>query len=123
MDARWLRPGIVTVSAAVLALLLLTGIGAGWRMAAALWFVLVCPGASLVGALRLPDRLAEWAMVVPLSLAAVVGTSIVLFYGGVWSPDREFGLLLGLCLVGLIWSHAGLTWSHFASREDVKGDT
>ncbi len=118
MDARWLRPGIVTISAAVLLILILlvTGIGAGWRMAAALWFVLVCPGASLVGALRLPDRLAEWVVAVPLSLAVVAGTSIILFYGGVWSPDREFGLLLGLCL-------AGLTWSHFASRDGVKGDT
>ena len=116
MDARLLRPGIVTVSAAVLVILLIIGIGAGWRMAAALWFVLVCPGVSLIGALRLPDRLAEWLVAVPLSLAAVAGTSIILFYGGAWSPDREFGLLLGLCL-------AGLTWSHFASREDVKGDT
>jgi hypothetical protein len=84
-------------------------------MAAALWFVLVCPGASLAGGLGLRDRFTEWVVAVPLSLAVVAGTSIILFYGGVWSPDREFGLLLGLCL-------AGLTWSHFASRGDVKGD-
>jgi hypothetical protein len=115
MDARWLRPGIVTVSAAVLVILIATGVGAGWRIAAALWFVLVCPGASLAGGLGLHDRFTEWALVAPLSLAVVVGTSIILFYGGVWSPDREFGLLLGLCL-------AGLTWSHFASRDAVKGD-
>src|SRR5262252_8739282 len=116
MDARWLRPGMVTVSAVVLLILLITGIGAGWRIAAALWFVLVCPGASLVGALRLPDRFVEWVIAVPLSLAVVAGTSIILFYGDLWSPDREFGLLLGLCL-------AGLTLSYFASRKDVKGDT
>jgi len=54
-------------------------------------------------------------LAVPLSLAVVAGTSIILFYGDLWSPDREFGLLLGLCL-------AGLTLSYFASREDVKRD-
>jgi hypothetical protein len=103
------------VSAAVLVILIATGVGDGWRMAAALWFVLVCPGASLVGGLGLRDRFTESVVVAPLSLAVVAGTSIILFYGGVWSPDREFGLLLGLCL-------AGLTWSHFASRDAAKGD-
>jgi hypothetical protein len=76
--------------------------------------------------LRLPDRFAEWVIAIPLSLAVVAGTSIILFYGGVWSADREFGLLLGLCLAGLAWSHFAsreggkLTWPHFASGEGVK---
>jgi hypothetical protein len=115
MHASWSRSVMVLASAAVLAMVIATGVGAPWRMLFALWFVFVCPGASLVGVLRLRDRFVEIAVVAPLSLAVVALTSIALFYGGVWSPDMEFGLLLGLCLAGLIWSHLG-------SRHAAKGD-
>jgi hypothetical protein len=106
---------MVLVSGAALAAAIATGAGAPWRMIFAVWFVLICPGASLVGALRLRDRFVEMAVVMPLSLAVVAFTSGALFYGGVWSPDVEFGLLLGLCLAGLIWSHLG-------SRRSLKQD-
>jgi hypothetical protein len=92
-----------------------TGAGAPWRMLFALWFVLVCPGLSLVGVLGLRDRFVELVVVAPLSLAIVTLTSLALFYGGVWTPNVEFGLLLWLCLAGLVWSHLG-------SRRNVKGD-
>jgi len=55
-------------------------------------------------------------VVVPLSLALAVLTSAVLFYGHLWSLEREFGLLLGLCVVGLLWSH-------LASRGGIKGES
>jgi uncharacterized membrane protein len=106
---------MVLVSGTALATMMAAGAGGPWRMVFALWFVLICPGASLVGALGLRDRFVEMVLVAPLSLAVVALTSIVLFYGGVWSPGVELGLLLGLCLAGLIWSHLG-------SRRDVKGD-
>ncbi|SRR6266568_8168002 len=105
MHDRWLRPGVVLVSGAALATATGAGVGAPWRTILALEFVLVCPGASLVGVLGLGDRLVELGMVAPLSLALVTLTSVALFYGGAWSPDRELGLLLGLCLIGLVWSH------------------
>jgi hypothetical protein len=111
----WLRPGIVLVSAATLLIMIATGAGAPWRMLFALWFVLVCPGLSLVGVLGLRDRFVELVVVAPLSLAVVTLTSLALFYGGVWTPDVEFGLLLWLCLAGLIWSHPG-------SRRNVMGE-
>jgi hypothetical protein len=53
--------------------------------------------------------------VAPLSLTVVTLTSVALFYGGAWSANAEFGLLLGVCLTGL-------TWSHLRSRTDVKGE-
>ena len=111
----WLRPSIVLVSVAVLAALITTRTGATWRIVLALWFVLTCPGASLVRALGLRDRFVELVLVVPLSLAVVTLTSLALFYAGVWAPNLEFGLLGGLCL-------AGLVVSHLCSRRDVKGD-
>jgi len=115
MHDRWLRPVIVLISVAALATAIAAGVGAPWRTILALWSVLVCPGASLVGVLGLRDRLVELSLVAPLSLALVTLTSVALFYGGIWSPDAEFGLLLGLCLVGL-------GWSHLRSRSDMKGD-
>jgi uncharacterized membrane protein len=111
----WLRPGTVLVSGTVLATVIATGVGAPWRIILALWFVLTCPGVSLVGVLGLRDRFVELLMVAPLSLAVVTLTSLALFYGGMWSPNLEFGLLLGLCLAGLVFSHL---WS----RRGVKGD-
>lgn len=115
MHATWSRSVMVLASAAALAMVVATGAGAPWRMLFALWFVLVCPGASLVGVLGLRDRFVEIAVVAPLSLAVVALTSIALFYGGVWSPGMEFALLLGLCVAGLIWSHLG-------PRQAAKGD-
>ncbi len=115
MHDRWLRPGIVLASGTALVTVIATGIGAPWRTILALWFVLVCPGVSLVGVLGLRDRLVELGVVAPLSLALVTLTSVALFYGGVWSTKAEFGLLLGLCLIGL-------AWPHLRSRTDVKGE-
>jgi hypothetical protein len=104
MDARWLRPGIVLFSVAALVLVIAAGVGSPWRTILALWFVLVCPGASVVGILGLGDRFVELSLIAPVSLVVVTLTSVALFYGGVWSASAEFGLLLVLCLAGLAWS-------------------
>jgi uncharacterized membrane protein len=118
MRARWLWPGIVVVSGTALVAVIAAGVGAPWRTILALWFVLTCPGASLVGAFGLRDRLAEVVVVAPLSLGLVTLTSLCLFYGHAWSPDAEFVLLFGLCLAGLAWSLRG---SRGAVRDGVKG--
>lgn len=116
MHTRWLWQGIVLVSAAALVTVIATGVGAPWRTILAVWFVLTCPGASLVGVLGLRDRFAELAVVVPMSLALVTLTSVILYYGRVWSPNVEFTLLSGLCALGLIWSNLG-------SRSEIKGES
>src|SRR5260370_37201282 len=105
MPDRRLRRGIVLASGTGRARVIATGIGAPWRTILALWFVLVCPGVSLVGVLGLRDRLVELGVVAPLSLTLVTLTSVALFYGGVWSTDADFGLLLVRCLIGLTWPH------------------
>lgn len=115
MHTQLLRSGIVLVFAAALTAAITTGVGAPWRTILALLFVLICPGASLAGVLGLRDRLTELVVVAPLSLTLVTLTSVALFYAGVWSARLEFALLLALCL-------AGLVWSHFGPRYEVKGD-
>jgi len=111
-----LWPGIVILSTCAIVVVIATGVGSPWRILFALWFILVSPGASLVRVLGLGEPAAELAVVVPLSLALAVLTSAVLFYGHLWSLEREFGLLLGLCVVGLLWSH-------LASRGGIKGES
>jgi hypothetical protein len=115
MYMRWLQPGVVLIPVIALIAAILTGVGAPVRTLLALWFVLICPGASLVRVLGLRDRFVELVVVAPLSLTLVTLTSVALFYGGWWSPPAEFGLLLALCMAGLIWSQFG--W-----RQDAKGD-
>jgi hypothetical protein len=105
MHSRWLWPAVVLISEAALGLAAVAG--APWRAIFALLFVLICPGASLVGVLGLRDRLTELVVIAPLSLALVTFTSGSLFYGHAWSLNTEFGLLLGLCAVGLILSQFG----------------
>ncbi|HEY5988415.1 MAG TPA: hypothetical protein VIV12_18860 [Streptosporangiaceae bacterium] len=115
MQIRWLRPALVLVPGAALIAVIATGVGAPWRTILALWFVIVCPGASLVGVLGVRDRFVELVVIAPLSMTLVTLTSVALFYGGIWSPDVEFALLLGLCLVGLGLSQLGSVY-------EVKGD-
>lgn len=106
MTTRWFWPGIALTLGAALGIAIATGAGSPWRPILALGFVLICPGASLISVLGLRSRLAELAVVAPLSLSLVVLTSCGLFYGHVWSPAAEAGLLGGLCLAGLMWSIA-----------------
>jgi hypothetical protein len=116
MHSRLLWPAVVLISGDALLIVMATGAGGLWRAVFALWFVLICPGASLVSVLGLRDRLTELVVIAPLSLALVTLTSSGLFYGHVWSLKNEFGLLLGLCTGGLIWSY-------FVPRGDLKGDS
>lgn len=116
MRTRCLWPGIVVISTSAVVAVVATGAGSPWRVVFALWFVLICPGASLVRVFGLREPTAELAVIVPLSLSLVTLTSAVLFYGHLWSFDREFGLLAGMCLVGLLWSQ-------LAARNDIKGES
>ena len=72
-----------------------------WRVAAAVVFVLLAPGASLVPLVGLRDTGVELALVVPLSIATVILTAVALFYTNTWTPDREFAVLVGICAVAV----------------------
>src|SRR5712692_6959856 len=116
MRTESLWPGIVIISTSAVVVDLPSGVGFPWSVVLALWFLLICPGASVVRVFGLRDLTAELAVIVPLSLSLVTLTSAVLFYGHLWSLDREFGLLLLTCLVGLLWSQ-------LASRTDIEGES
>ena len=89
------------LSGVVLILALAMPLGPPWRAAAALVFVSVCPGASLVPLIGLRDKTIELVLVLPVSFAVVILTSIALFYSELWSPERQLAILLAICAGGL----------------------
>jgi hypothetical protein len=97
---RW--TGLAAIlSGVVLVMALALPPGSGWRAAAALVFVSVCPGASLVPLLGLRDRAMELVLVLPVSFALVILVAIALFYSELWSPERQLAVLLAICAGGL----------------------
>src|SRR6266516_3208831 len=101
----WIWPTASGGPVVVFALVLAADLGSPWRPAAALLFLTVAPGASLVPLIGLPDMAMELMLVIPLSFALVALSSAVLFYPGLWSPNRELFVMFGLCLVRLALQH------------------
>jgi len=56
-------------------------------------FLLVCPGAALVGNPRTWSRLAWWTVVLAASVALSTLVSTALLYVDLWTADRVFGVL------------------------------
>jgi hypothetical protein len=98
----WIWPTVTAALTAVLATVLLVGLGQPWRPVTALVFLAVGPGASLVPLIGIPDFTMELTLVVPVSFALVALSSAALFYTGLWSADRELLMMFALCLVGLV---------------------
>jgi hypothetical protein len=89
------------LSGVMLVVALVMPVGSPWRAAAALVFVSVCPGASLVPLIGLRDKAMELVLVLPVSFAVVILISIALFYSELWSPERQLAVLLAICAGGL----------------------
>ncbi len=93
---------ILILSAVAAGLLtLLTNDGAV-RVAVVLWFLLVCPGMTLVRFLHLSEPLLEWVLAITLSLAADTFAGGVLLYSSRWTPSGAFSILLALTLGGAL---------------------
>ena len=97
----WLWPAAAAASGELLMLALVIDLGSPGRPIAALVFLSIGPGASMIPLLGLQDIAMELVLVIPLSFALVALSSAALFYARLWSPDRELSIMLGLCLVGL----------------------
>lgn len=93
---RW--PAISLVSAAAVALAVYGGLHGSVRHALVLWFVLVCPGLSLVRLLRIGEAATELMLALALSIALSVLVASVMLYAGLWSPPGVLGVLIGLTL-------------------------
>jgi hypothetical protein len=86
--------------ALLLELVMVADLGSPWRPIAALMFLAVIPGASMVPLIGIPESAIQATLVVPVSFAVVALTSAALFYSRLWSPGREFALVTVLSIAG-----------------------
>ena len=64
-------------------------------------FLLVCPGAAIVGHLRLRDVATDIALSVGVSLSLEVVVALAFLYGGHWSSDLVFAVIVAICLIAI----------------------
>jgi hypothetical protein len=91
---QWWWPAVVLASAVALTLLILLAPNGPLRPLVALWFLLVCPGVTLVRSLGVSEGLPQFVLGVAVSISLETAAGLLMAYAGVWSP----GLLL-LCLM------------------------
>ena len=101
MRFAWLWPAIITLSALAVAFVSILDTTSPFRLWIALWFLLVCPGMSLVRLLHLKDGLAEMTLAIALSIALDTIVSSVFLYAGLWSPKTKLLVLILISLCGV----------------------
>lgn len=70
------------------------------RPGAAFLFLLLCPGAALIGLLGLKSAIADWTLSLALSLALVSLLAQVNIVAGVGTLETAFWLLVALSTIG-----------------------
>lgn len=99
---KWLWPGILAASALVIVLLFAADLHTPLRPFFALWFLLVCPGMSVVRVFDVQERLLEWVLAIALSISLAGIISIVMIYTATWSPLWGLLILVGVTLAGVV---------------------
>lgn len=67
-----------------------------------LWFLLVCPGMTLVRYLDLKEPHTEWTLAIAVSLAIDALVASIALYAGAWFPPGILGILITFCIFGVI---------------------
>ena len=93
-------PLVITISVALMALLLTAGVEGPVRVVVALWFVCVCPGMAFVPLFGFRTTGAALAMGVVVSLVCSTLIATMLVEIGGLSQTSGFIVLAGLCLLG-----------------------
>ncbi len=96
MSADRIWPVVIIASSLMALTLNLLGSSSSLRLPLVLWFLLVCPGMSLVRMLGERDVLVELTLAVALSVAIDVVVAMVMLYAKLWYP--VWGLVVLVCL-------------------------
>jgi hypothetical protein len=93
---------IALSSGALAAALAAAGVHSPLRVLVILWFVLVCPGMTIVRRLRITDPAAELTLALGLSVALATAVASIGLYSGLWSPDTTLAVLVVITLVAAV---------------------
>ncbi len=66
------------------------------------WFLLVCPGMTVVRFLNLREPATEWALAIALSVAIDGLMATIALFAGLWFPPGILGVLIAICIIGSI---------------------
>jgi hypothetical protein len=94
-------PVVITLSMAVVEILVYNDVATPLRPWITMWFLLVCPGMAYVRLLHISDAVSEFVLAVALSLVLALLSSAAVLYAGLWSPELILMLLIGLSMVGV----------------------
>ncbi len=103
---REVEAAVLLASAGAVALVTFAGVLPALRPAVVVWFVLVCPGAAIVGLVRPPDPWLRLSLILALSIALATLISGLLLYAGAWSPDTALVVLIGITVAATAASGA-----------------
>lgn len=95
-----LWPWLILLSAGAAVLALHAPGGSPARVAATLWFVLVCPGMAYVRLLSVGDVLIELGLAIALSISLAVVVSLAMVYLKLWHPDIALYALAATAVSG-----------------------
>ena len=80
------------------------------------WFLLVCPGMTVVNLLDITEPILRFAATFGISIALGVVVAEALLYLGWWSPVLGLGILCGLTVAGALLS--AVTVRHSSTAVD-----
>jgi hypothetical protein len=100
LRARWTE--ILVASAVLAGAVEAAGLQSPLRVAAILWFVLVCPGMAFVRLLDLEDAAAEIALAVALSIALATAVGGAALYSGLWAPGATLAILIAITIAAAV---------------------
>jgi hypothetical protein len=95
---RWPPVLLLAIGVAVLALVVMRA-PVAVRAAPVIAYVMTVPGLACVRLARLPDRLAEFALAIGLSLALGVVVAQAMIYLRVWSPTLGIAILIAIASI------------------------
>jgi hypothetical protein len=106
---RWPPVVLLLIGVAVLTLVVARA-PAAVRAAPVVAYVMTVPGLACVRLARLPDRLAEFALAVGLSLALGVVVAQTMIYLRVWSPTLGIVTLIVIASIAACVELMGIRW-------------